>query len=274
MPELPEVETSKKGIAPFCEGQTIVEARIRTKKLRWPLDPDLAKYLKGRTVQAVNRRGKYLLIEFDKNGRPGSLMIHLGMSGSLRVIDANLEAAKHDHFDLVLSNGKAIRLNDPRRFGSIIWNTESLTHPLLSKLGPEPLNNEFDADYLYAACQKRKAAIKQVIMDSKVVVGVGNIYAQESLFMAGIHPTRAANRVSKKRISELVLAIKDVLAEAIKAGGSSLKDFTKADGKPGYFQHTFQVYGRAGEECNICQTILKHKQLGQRTSTYCPFCQK
>jgi len=274
MPELPEVETSKKGIAPFCENQTVVEARVRTKKLRWALEPKLAKYLKGQVVKTVNRRGKYLLIEFEEGKEPGCLMIHLGMSGSLRVIEAGLEAAKHDHFDLVLSSGKAIRFNDPRRFGSLIWNRESLSHPLLDTLGPEPLHDEFDSEYLFAVCQKRKAAIKQVIMDSKAVVGVGNIYAQESLFIAGIHPSRAANRVSKKRIEVLVEAIKQVLAEAIKAGGSSLKDFTNADGKPGYFQHTFQVYGRAGEECNICQNILKHKQLGQRTSTYCPSCQK
>ena len=274
MPELPEVETSRKGIAPYCENQKIKKAIVRIDKLRWPIDKTLPAKLKGKNIVSVKRRGKYLLLELEsKAAGEKSLLIHLGMSGSLRVIASDLPAQKHDHFDLVLSNGKSIRFNDPRRFGCLLWNEQGEAHQLLSKLGPEPLTDEFDTDYLYQACRKRKAAIKVVIMDSKVVVGVGNIYAQEALFMSGILPSRAANRISKARIAVLVENIKIVLEKAIIAGGSSLKDFIKADGKPGYFQHTFQVYGRAGEACSRCGDILKQKQLGQRTSTFCPSCQ-
>ncbi len=272
MPELPEVETSKKGIEPYCVGQTVLNAIVRNHKLRWPVDLNLANKIKNYCVKTVSRRGKYLIIEFEN--KPESLLIHLGMSGSLRVIDSELAPEKHDHFDLVLSNGKSVRYNDPRRFGCVILNTENHNHSLLKSLGPEPLTDDFNSDYLYQLCRSKKASIKVVIMDSKVVVGVGNIYAQEALFMAKINPAKPASKVSKKKMALLVEAIKQVLAVAIKAGGSSLKDFTQTDGKPGYFQHQFNVYARAGEPCVNCQNPLKQKQLGQRTTTYCSSCQK
>ncbi|TQV74642.1 bifunctional DNA-formamidopyrimidine glycosylase/DNA-(apurinic or apyrimidinic site) lyase [Aliikangiella marina] len=270
MPELPEVETSGRGIAPHCINQQISQLIIREKKLRWPVESSMARKVNGQTIHNISRRGKYLLLEIDI----GYLMIHLGMSGSLRVVDDNRPVEKHDHIDICLANQKIIRYNDPRRFGSFILNKQGLTHPLLAKLGVEPLTDDFDANYLFSICKSRKVAIKPLIMNSHVVVGVGNIYAQESLFRAGIHPKRPANKVSKARIERLVEEIKLVLAEAIEAGGSSLKDFTAADGKPGYFQHNFLVYGREGEPCPSCQKPLKQKQIGQRTTVYCGTCQR
>lgn len=270
MPELPEVETSGRGIAPHCTDQQISQLIIREKKLRWPIESGLARKVNGQTIHKVSRRGKYLLLEIDS----GALMIHLGMSGSLRVVDDIRPVEKHDHVDICLANQKIIRYNDPRRFGSFILNKQGLAHPLLEKLGVEPLTDDFDTDYLYTICRTRKVAIKPLIMNSHVVVGVGNIYAQESLFRSGILPTRPANKVSKARIGNLVEEIKLVLAEAIEAGGSSLKDFTAADGKPGYFQHNFLVYGREGEPCPKCGKSLKQKQLGQRTTVYCGSCQR
>ncbi|TQV88961.1 bifunctional DNA-formamidopyrimidine glycosylase/DNA-(apurinic or apyrimidinic site) lyase [Aliikangiella coralliicola] len=270
MPELPEVETSCRGIEPFCVDQQITRIKVRQPKLRWPVDADLARKLKGKTILKVERRGKYMLLQ---TGR-AALMIHLGMSGSLRIVESSVEAAKHDHIDVHLSNGKIIRYNDPRRFGSFIYNTEGNAHPLLNKLGVEPLSADFNSDYLYAVCQQRKVSIKTLIMNSNIVVGVGNIYAQESLFMSSINPKKAANKISRKRIESLVVAIKHVLAEAIKAGGSSLKDFTSAEGKPGYFQHAHQVYGRGGEACNQCGTTLKQIVISQRSTVYCGNCQR
>ena len=270
MPELPEVETSRRGIEPYCLGQKIVQVIIRQQKLRWPIEANLSTLLSGKVVNAVTRRGKYLLLEFVND----ALMIHLGMSGSLKILRKSEPAGKHDHVDVVFGNGCILRYNDPRRFGSFIYNTESTKHSLLAKLGPEPLTSEFDKNYLYSVCQSRKAPIKSVIMNSHVVVGVGNIYAQESLFLAGIHPNRSANKISMARIAVLAETIKKVLEIAIQAGGSSLKDFTSAQGKPGYFQHEFKVYGRAGESCVTCKRPLKHLALGQRTTTYCGFCQR
>ena len=270
MPELPEVETSCRGIEPHCHQVVIRDVIVRQKKLRWPVEDSLAERLQGQKIKSVSRRGKYMLLQVEE----GALMIHLGMSGSLRVVDEAVAVTKHDHVDICLANGKRVRYNDPRRFGCLIFNTEGAAHPLLAKLGVEPLTDDFDHEYLFAICQKRKTAIKSLIMNSHVVVGVGNIYAQEALFQAKIHPNRAANKINKARIERLVDAIKQVLKAAIKAGGSSLKDFTSAEGKPGYFQHTFQVYGRAGEPCNQCNKLLKQAQIGQRTTVYCGFCQR
>ncbi len=270
MPELPEVETSCRGIAPHCINAKIVDIVIRQSKLRWPVEPALGRLLAQQTILAVKRRGKYLLLEM----HIGNLMIHLGMSGSLRIVEQSLAVSKHDHVDIVLDNGKLIRYNDPRRFGSVIFNQLGLEHPLLIQLGVEPLTDDFNGDYLFAITQKRKVAIKALIMNSQVVVGVGNIYAQESLFRCGISPKRMANNISKSRIKHLVDEIKLVLNEAIAAGGSSLKDFTAVDGKPGYFQHTHQVYGRGGEPCTKCQKTLKQAVIGQRTTVYCGSCQR
>jgi formamidopyrimidine-DNA glycosylase len=274
MPELPEVETTCRGIAPFAEDQVIESIVIRQPKLRWPVDLKLNDILMGQTITIVKRRAKYCCLET----KIGSLMIHLGMSGSLKIVDGQLDVKepikKHDHVDICLSNQKIIRFNDPRRFGSIIFNQQSAEHPLLKKLGPEPLTDSFNSDYLHSKAVGRKVSIKAFIMNNHIVVGVGNIYAQESLFLSGIHPNRAANKISLVRMKMLVTTIKEVLAKAIKAGGSSLKDFTGADGKPGYFQQTLSVYGRQGESCVSCQTNLKHCNIGQRATVYCPSCQR
>lgn len=270
MPELPEVETSCNGIRPFCINSVITNIIVRQPKLRWPVDPLLSEKLKGLTIAKVERRGKYILLKINDY----SLMLHLGMSGNLRVLNKLNDAAKHDHVDICLSNGKVIRYNDPRRFGCIILNQQGSEHPLLVKLGVEPLADDFSTDYLYSICRLRQVAIKVLIMNSQVVVGVGNIYAQEALFRAGISPQRKANKISKNKINRLVDEVKIVLLEAIAAGGSSLKDFISAEGKPGYFQQTLKVYGRGKEKCISCNTHLKQVTLGQRTTVYCPKCQK
>lgn len=273
MPELPEVETTCRGIEPFAKGQTIKRIIVRQANLRWPVDKNLNKKLKGQKIVKVNRRAKYLLLET----AAGDLMIHLGMSGSLRIVNqssAKEELQKHDHVDICLSNGKTIRFNDPRRFGSVILNKQGDQHSLLEKLGPEPLTDDFNAAYLHAKTIGRKAAIKSFIMNNHIVVGVGNIYAQEALFNSGIHPNRAACKVSKIRIEKLVSNIKQVLADAIKAGGTTLKDFSGADGKPGYFQQTLNVYGRYGQVCLKCESELKQVTIGQRTTVYCSKCQR
>ncbi len=270
MPELPEVETSCRGIEPHCLNSKIKKIIVRQPKLRWPVDSDISKKTRARVILAVERRGKYLMLQL-KNA---CVMIHLGMSGSLRVVPESFAVGKHDHLDIVLFNGKVIRFNDPRRFGSVIYNTEGLAHPLLVRLGPEPLSDAFNADYLYAITKKRATSIKALIMNSHVVVGVGNIYAQEALFSAGIRPQKVSNRVSRAKIILLVDEIKQVLNQAILAGGSSLKDFTTADGKPGYFQQSLKVYGRGGQPCIQCDNQLKQKVITQRTTVYCEHCQK
>jgi formamidopyrimidine-DNA glycosylase len=269
MPELPEVETTRRGIEPYAKGQVIEQVVVREARLRWPVEPNLCQVVSGQMIQSVNRRAKYLLL----STAVGDVMIHLGMSGSLRIIDGQ-PPQKHDHLDIVLSNGKTIRFNDPRRFGSVLLNPINHQHKLLASLGIEPLSDQFNSDYLWQIAHNRKVAIKTLIMNNHVVVGVGNIYAQESLFLAGIHPNRAANRISRVRLSCLVDIIKQVLTKAIKAGGSSLKDFTGADGKPGYFQQTLNVYGRNGADCNVCQKALKQLTIGQRTTVFCSTCQK
>ncbi|HJV06246.1 MAG TPA: bifunctional DNA-formamidopyrimidine glycosylase/DNA-(apurinic or apyrimidinic site) lyase [Chromobacteriaceae bacterium] len=269
MPELPEVETTRRGVAPHLTGATVRDVIVRDSRLRWPVPPDLAATLTGLTVRSVTRRAKYLIIGFDS----GCLLVHLGMSGSLRVVAADTPPEKHDHVDLVLGE-QAVRYRDPRRFGAMLWHVGPLEqHPLLAKLGPEPLTDDFDGATLYAASRKKDSAIKLMLMDNHVVVGVGNIYANESLFHAGIRPTRAAQRLSRRDCDRLAAEIKRVLARAIEAGGSSLRDFVHADGKPGYFQQTYMVYGRAEQPCRQCGTPIRHLRQGQRSSYYCPLCQ-
>jgi len=271
MPELPEVETTCKGIASHLINKTVAEVIIRQPKLRWPISAKLKKELVGNKIISVERRAKYILIAT----KIGTLIIHLGMSGSLRIVKAKDPFDKHDHFDLVLKNGQCLRLHDPRRFGAVLWTKKPiLEHKLLCKLGPEPLSNEFTAQGIFKQSRKRKVSIKQFIMNGHIVVGVGNIYASESLFLAGIHPRKAAGTISLKRFEILITAIQKVLTAAIKQGGTTLKNFTQSDGKPGYFQQQLNVYGKASENCNICNKAISHCVLGQRATYYCTQCQK
>ncbi len=270
MPELPEVETTRRGIEPHIKGQQIQTLIIRDHRLRWPINPELPAILKQATIRKVQRRAKYLLLDCGH----GTLIIHLGMSGSLRILDASLTAKKHDHVDIVFSNGQCLRFHDPRRFGALLWTTEkALDHPRLIGLGPEPLSDAFNVDWLQDRARGRKQAIKTFIMDSRIVVGVGNIYASEVLFLAGIHPSRAAGRIATARYTKLVDAIKQVLSEAITQGGTTLRDFTNSDGKPGYFAQSLNVYGRAGHACKHCGKTIKQLQQGQRSTYYCGHCQ-
>jgi formamidopyrimidine-DNA glycosylase len=264
MPELPEVETTRRGIAPHIEGQKIEQVVIRQPRLRWPIPRGLRGRLQGKTIHQVRRRGKYLLIETDK----GSMIIHLGMSGSLRIVDSSLPPRKHDHVDICLTNGKCLRFHDPRRFGTLLWSSNPLHHELIDNLGPEPLSDDFNPEHLFRLSRGRRLAVKNFIMDSHVVVGVGNIYASEALFMAGIRPTIAAGRITRQRYALLVKAIKDVLSRAIKEGGTTLRDFVREDGNPGYFAQSLNVYGRAGEPCHACGTTIRKKHIGQRSSFY------
>ena len=269
MPELPEVETSRRGIEPHLLNQIVQKLVVRNPSLRWPVSNQLAHWVEGHPVKAVKRRAKYLKIEFEH----GDLIVHLGMSGSLRIVTSEQAAEKHDHVDLCLSNGKALRFTDPRRFGFWLWSEQPEVDMLLSNLGPEPLTEAFNSDYIFQSSRGRKTAIKNFIMDNKVVVGVGNIYAAESLFKAGIHPKRAAGKISANRYEALVSEIKSVLKQAIEQGGTTLKDFTHSDGKPGYFKQELMVYGREGETCFQCGTTLKGIRQGQRATVYCPDCQ-
>ncbi len=276
MPELPEVETTLRGLAPHLTGKTVADVVIRNAKLRWPIPKNLPKLLRGGTIRSLQRRAKYLLIGFEH----GTLILHLGMSGSLRILPAATLPEKHDHFDLVLDNGMLVRLRDPRRFGAVLWHVgDPMLHPLLAALGPEPLPDEhgkngFDARYFYQATRGRSIAIKQCLMDNHVVVGVGNIYANEALFRAGIKPQLAAGKLSLPRCEKLVKEIRATLAEAIKLGGSSLRDFVDTAGQPGYFQQHYWVYGRGGEPCRRCGKRIKQIRQGQRSSFYCGNCQK
>lgn len=270
MPELPEVETSRRGIAPWMVGQKIRCVIVRDRRLRWPVPHGIEAALSGETIQALHRRGKYLLFET----RPGTAMLHLGMSGSVRIINDNEPAAKHDHIDICLESGKAMRFRDPRRFGCFLWTENAHEHALLRNLGPEPLEMEFDGDYLWQTARGRRVAVKPFIMNSAVVVGVGNIYASESLFAAGIHPRRRADRISRQRMQRLVEAIKSILERAIAAGGTTLRDFHGSDGEPGYFQVMLDVYGRAGLPCRNCESPLTVMVLGQRSTFYCKTCQR
>lgn len=271
MPELPEVETTKAGIIPIALQQTISSIVIRAPKLRWPIPQNIAKILPGQKVISIERRAKYLLLNFAH----GTLIIHLGMSGRLAALKKPIPAQKHDHVDICFAHGGVLRYTDPRRFGCILWtNTSALEHDLLKDLGPEPLTKDFNGKYLWQQAQNKKAAVKVFIMDAKVVVGVGNIYASESLFAAKIDPRLPAQQVSLEQYTVLASNIKRILKLAIAKGGTTLKDFLSTSGKPGYFSQQLQVYGRADLPCVECQTPIVALQLGQRNTFFCPQCQK
>jgi len=269
MPELPEVETVRRGLAPHLSGRRFVAAVVREARLRWPVPADLEARIRGRRILDLQRRGKYLLMQLDE----GWLICHLGMSGNLRLMPAGTPLQKHDHIDLLLDDGRVLRYRDPRRFGALLWSSAPASHPLIVSLGVEPLSDEFDGAHLHALCQGRASAIKQVIMDAHLLVGVGNIYANEALFHAGIDPRTRAGRLSRPRCARLAAAIKDVLAHAIAAGGSTLRDFVDGHGRPGWFQQTYRVYGRAGQPCTICGNPIRTLRQGARATCYCPSCQ-
>jgi formamidopyrimidine-DNA glycosylase len=271
MPELPEVETTRRGISPHLVGQAIQATVIREPRLRWPIPADLPERLDRRTIRTVERRGKYLLIGTNH----GTLIVHLGMSGSLRILCPDSPPRKHDHLDIVLANGTCLRFHDPRRFGCVIWTEDDpQNHPLLAGLGPEPLSESFDAAYLHGKARGRSTPVKSFIMDSRVVVGVGNIYANEALFRAGIAPRRHAGRIALPRYEKLVPSIRAVLSEAIEQGGTTLRDFVNENGNPGYFQQTLQIYGRNGLPCRRCGEPVRTQRLGQRSTYWCPNCQR
>ena len=275
MPELPEVETTLRGIRPHLAGRRIAGVTVREPRLRLPVPADLPERLSGHTIDALQRRAKYLLLGIDG----GTLIIHLGMSGSLRVVGADSAPGTHDHLDLVLEDGRALRLRDPRRFGLVVWSPDPPglaleRHPLLRDLGPEPLGPGFDGEMLYRKSRGRRVAVKHFLMDGAVVVGVGNIYASESLFRAGIHPGRPAGSVGRERYGRLAAAVREVLTAAIAEGGTSLRDFVQEDGSPGYFAVNLRVYGRTGEPCPGCGEPIRQRRIGQRSSFYCPRCQR
>lgn len=270
MPELPEVETTRRGLEPLLVGNSIESFEIREPRLRWPVPSDLDARLGNRRIERLGRRAKYLLIVTDG----GTLIVHLGMSGSLRYLPNPLRAAAHDHVDILLAGGGRLRFNDPRRFGSLHFAAEPLDHPLLRHLGPEPLGEDFNGEYLARACAGRRVAIKQYIMNSRVVAGVGNIYASEALFRAGIHPARQAGRIARRRLDGLVDAVRAVLDDAIGEGGTTLRDFVASDGRPGYFKLSLAVYDRAGAPCPRCGLPIRMHRLGQRASYYCTACQR
>ncbi len=270
MPELPEVETTRAGISPHILGKTISEVVIRQPSLRWPIPKNLKKSLKNQKITSLDRRGKYLLM----GTSAGTAIMHLGMSGSFRIVKTGSQPQKHDHYDLIFGK-KTLRFNDPRRFGALLWTTKpALEHALIAPLGPEPLGPEFDATYLYAQARGRKTTIKQFIMDGRVVVGVGNIYASEALFRAGIHPRRPARRVGLARMRKLVNSIREVLEQAITAGGTTLRDFSASDGSPGYFKQELQVYDRMEKPCTQCGQAIRQEVMGQRSTYYCVVCQR
>ena len=270
MPELPEVETTRRGIEPHMLAQTITAVKVRNRQLRWPVPVALDRKLRGEKIEKVGRRGKYILLQTAR----GTTLIHLGMSGSLRIVDAGMSPGKHDHLDLVMTNGKCLRLRDPRRFGSVLWaGKEPMQHKLLKELGPEPLGDDFNTAYLFSKSRKRSQAVKTFIMDSHIVVGVGNIYASESLYRCGIHPRRAAGKIAAQRYEKLTAAIKQVLGDAIGSGGTTLRDFVNGEGEPGYFAQKLNVYGRVDQPCYACQQAVRQITLGQRSTFFCPGCQ-
>ena len=271
MPELPEVETACRGIRPHLIAQRVANVVVRQRQLRWPVPTALIKTLPGQIIRTVQRRAKYILIGTDA----GTALLHLGMSGSLRIVSGSTEPTKFDHVDIVLINGQCLRLRDPRRFGSLLWTTgDPARHKLLKNLGPEPLGLDFNGDYLYTASRQRKIAVRDFLMNSQVLAGIGNIYANECLFLAAIRPQRAAGKVTRERYQRLAVAIRETLEKAIRAGGTTLRDFQNADGLPGYFQQTLNVYGRKGELCLHCDTPVRGVKLGQRSAFFCPQCQK
>ncbi|MHB8622187.1 MAG: bifunctional DNA-formamidopyrimidine glycosylase/DNA-(apurinic or apyrimidinic site) lyase [Sulfuricaulis sp.] len=270
MPELPEVETTRRGIEKHVVGKTIERLIVRNPHLRWRVSSKLADELPGQTIQSVVRRGKYLLFATGA----GTVILHLGMSGSLRIVPGTLPAGKYDHVDMVFDSGDCLRLRDPRRFGALLWTrTDPMQHKLLKNLGPEPLAADFQGDYLYRKLRGRKRGIRDSLLDGRLIAGIGNIYANEALFAAGIRPARRAGRIARNEYQRLATAICDTLKRAILAGGSTLRDFRASDGQPGYFQHSHNVYGRVGEPCLVCQTPIRAKRIGQRTAFYCPKCQ-
>ncbi|HEU4662959.1 MAG TPA: bifunctional DNA-formamidopyrimidine glycosylase/DNA-(apurinic or apyrimidinic site) lyase [Dokdonella sp.] len=270
MPELPEVETTRRGLAPHLVGRRVVELDVRQPRLRWPIPRELRTRLPGQRIEAIERRAKYLLVHTE----PGSALLHLGMSGSLRVLPAATPIGPHDHVDWRLDSGQVLRYTDPRRFGSQLWQPRGETHELLAGLGPEPLSDAFDGDHLWTRSRGRRAAVKLFLMDQAIVVGVGNIYASEALFAAGIHPARAAGSVSRERHARLAAEVKRILAYAIGRGGTTLRDFISPDGVPGYFEQELAVYGRAGEPCRVCGTPIRASTIGQRSTFHCPRCQR
>ncbi len=280
MPELPEVEITCRGICPSIEGRILTKVTVRENRLRWPVPSDVMK-LKEVKVDSVSRRAKYILIRIlkgkntsNKNARKGTLILHLGMSGRLTVLTNEKRPDKHDHVDFIFDNGMVLRYTDPRRFGSILWTTEDPNlHPLLAKLGPEPLSSDFSAQYLHQKSMHHKVMIKKLIMDQAIVVGVGNIYANEALFKAKISPLRIANTLSLAECKALVRAVKAVLEKAIEQGGTTLRDFLRPDGKLGYFVQKLSVYGREGESCPSCGEVLLAEKIGQRATVYCSNCQ-
>ncbi|MEH6568535.1 MAG: bifunctional DNA-formamidopyrimidine glycosylase/DNA-(apurinic or apyrimidinic site) lyase [Halioglobus sp.] len=270
MPELPEVETTRRGVEPYSLNQDICRLEVRESRLRWPVPADLPQILEGQRILAVDRRAKYLLFRT----APGTLLVHLGMSGSLRVMNSAAPPKKHDHIDIHLSNEHCLRFNDPRRFGSFLWQANGEQHTLLSALGPEPLSPEFDGELLYNKSRGRKIPVKSFLMDGKVVVGVGNIYANEALYSSGIRPDRSAGRISRERYDELASQVKRVLTSSIEQGGTTLRDFVGGDGKPGYFAQKLHVYGREGQPCRACGSVLRGVRLGQRATVFCVACQR
>jgi formamidopyrimidine-DNA glycosylase len=274
MPELPEVETTRRGLAPHLEGRRIAAVTLRRPDLRWPIPPQVARVLPGQRIEAVRRRAKYLLLDTEA----GSALLHLGMSGSLRVLPARTPVTAHDHVDFALEpargGDRVLRFNDPRRFGCLLWQPPGKTHDLLRDLGPEPLSDAFDGDGLFARSRGRRTPVKVFLMDQKVVVGVGNIYAAEALFAAGISPLRPAGRVSLERYRALADAVKAILAAAIARGGTTLRDFISPDGAPGYFEQELAAYGRGGAPCPNCGRPLKSAAIGQRATAWCGRCQR
>jgi formamidopyrimidine-DNA glycosylase len=271
VPELPEVETTRRGIAPLVRGRRVISVDVREPRLRWPVPPALARDLPGQPLGSVSRRAKFLLLE----SPAGHLILHLGMSGSLRVVSHALPPEKHDHLDVVMDDGRCLRFRDPRRFGAALWTSEDpLRHPLLKNLGPEPLDDAFDAEWLHHRSRGRRVAVKSFLMNSQVVAGVGNIYASEALFLAGIHPARAAGHISLERYHRLVDAVRKVLEDAIAAGGTTLRDFVDSAGNPGYFSQRLRVYGRQDEACEQCGASVRSRVIGQRSTFYCPRCQR
>lgn len=270
MPELPEVETTLRGLAPYLLGRRVAGVTLRRPDLRWPIPPEIAALLPGERILDIRRRAKYLLLDT----APGSALLHLGMSGSLRVLPASTPVKAHDHVDLALDSGAVLRFNDPRRFGCLLWQPAGSIHELLQALGPEPLGTGFDGDYLFERSRGRSASVKTFLMDQAIVVGVGNIYAAESLFRAGIAPSRQAGRVSRERYGRLAEAVKDILDHAIRRGGTTLRDFISPDGAPGYFEQELFVYGREGEPCRNCGRRLLGSRLGNRATAWCANCQR
>ena len=271
MPELPEVETCLRGISPYLLKQTVKKVILRHHQLRWPIPESIQDELPGQRFIHIERRGKYLLFHTDSK----MMLIHLGMSGVLRILTKPIPAGIHDHCDILCQNQTILRLTDPRRFGALLWTDQQAhSHPLLQQLGPEPLSEAFNVNYLYNSSRNRRICIKTLIMNGKIVAGIGNIYANEILFSAGIHPMKPAGKLSRQAISKLVLATKKILAQAIEAGGTTIKDFLNSDGKPGYFQQTLKVYSREGKKCMQCQTPLSQIKIAQRKTVYCPSCQK